>query len=108
MVTGYNKSETGQLREEEINCTVLDNSQSELPSGERGKAILILKLHRQFAQPPMIRPKALMEDAGVWKDEYQEELDSIHSTCQICKLYANTPARPVVSMTLANRFNEKL
>ena len=67
---------------------------SELPSEERGKAIL--KLHRQFAHPPMIRLKALMQDAGVWKDEYQEKLDS--NMCQTCKLYAKTTARPVVSM----------
>ena len=56
----------------------------------------------------MIRLKALMQDAGVWKDEYQEELDSINNTCQTCKLYTKTPARPVVSMPLASSFNEKV
>ena len=56
---------------------------SELPSEERSKAIL--KLRR-----PMIRLKALMQDAGVWKDEYQEELDSINNTCRTYKLYAKT------------------
>ena len=79
---------------------------SELPSEERGKAIL--KLHRQFAHPPMIRLKALMQDAGVWKDEYQEEMDSINNTCQTCKLYAKPPAKPVVSMPLASNFNKKV
>ena len=70
-------------------------------SEERGKAIL--KLRRQFVHPPMIRLKALMQDAGVWKGEYQEELDSISNACQTCKLYAKTPARP-----LASSFNEKV
>ena len=79
---------------------------SELPSEERGEAIL--KLHRQFVHPPMIRLKALMQDAGVWKDEYQEELDSISSMCQTCKLYTKTRARPVVGMPLASSFNEKV
>ena len=56
----------------------------------------------------MIRLKALVQDAGVWKDEHQEELDSINNTCQTCKLHAKTPARPVVSMPLASSFNEKV
>ena len=56
----------------------------------------------------MIRLKALMEDAGVWKDEYQEELNSINNTSQTYKLYAKTPARPVVSMHLASSFSEKV
>ena len=59
---------------------------SELPSEERGKAIL--KLHRQFAHPPMIRVKALMQDSGVWKDEYQEEL----------KIACTIPVRPANCM----------
>ena len=79
---------------------------SELPSQERGKTIF--KLYRQFAHPLMIRLKALMQDAGVCNDEYQEELDSIHNTCQTCKLYAKTPARPVVSTPLAISFKEKV
>ena len=56
----------------------------------------------------MIRLKALIQDAGVWKDGYQEELDSTRNTCQKCKLYAKTPARPVVSMPLTSRFNKKI
>ena len=44
---------------------------SELSSEERGTAILTL--HRQFAHPPMIRLKALVQDAGVWKDEYTKK-----------------------------------
>ena len=67
---------------------------SELPSEERGKAIL--KLHRQFAHPPMIRLKALMQDAGVWKDEYQEELDSINVTIRV--RHANCMQRPQLGL----------
>ena len=32
----------------------------------------------------------------------------MHNTCQTCKLYVKTPARPVVSMPLASSFNEKV
>ena len=49
-----------------------------------------------------------MVDAGVWRDEFQEELNEIYSSCNTCKLYGKTPARPVVSMPMATRFNEKV
>ena len=32
----------------------------------------LLKLHRHFARPPMKRLIALLTDAGVWKEEYEE------------------------------------
>ena len=35
---------------------------------------ILLKLHRQFAHPPMKRPIALLKDAGGWKGEYEETL----------------------------------
>lgn len=90
------------VKVDEVCNTVL----SELQQPERKKAIL--KLHRQFAHPSMPRLKALMVDAGVWKDEYQEELNEIYSSCNTCKLYGKTPARPVVGMPMASRFNEKV
>ena len=49
-----------------------------------------------------------MADAGVWKDEFQGELNEIYRSCNTCKLYGKTPARPLVSMPMATRFNEKV
>ena len=66
----------------------------------------ILKLHRQFAHPAAKKLKALMNDAGIWQDEYDTILEKIHSECQLCKKYAPTPPRPAVSLPMASEFNE--
>lgn len=69
------------------------------------KAALV-KLHRQFAHPSQTRLKALLEDAGACNDVVLQDLEGIYSSCETCKLYAKTPARPVVSLPMATRFNE--
>jgi transposase InsO family protein len=68
----------------------------------------LLKLHRQFAHPPVHRLRALMMDAGAWRDDFAEDLKIIYDKCQICKLYAKTPCRPAVALPMATRFNEKV
>ena len=49
-----------------------------------------------------------MKDAEIWKEDYQTDLDEIYDSCTTCKLFMKTPPRPVVSMPMANRFNEKV
>jgi hypothetical protein len=51
---------------------------------------------------------SLLKDAGIWKAEYEADLDQIVNRCEICKLYAKTPSRPVIGMPMASRFNEKV
>ena len=68
----------------------------------------ILKLHRQFAHPPALKLKTLMQNAGVWKDEFTPDLEKIQDSCELCKVYKRTPPRPVVAMPMASRFNEKV
>ncbi|CAG2239162.1 unnamed protein product [Mytilus edulis] len=94
------KTET--LKVEEVNAVRLD----ELNVEKRKTALL--KLHRQFAHPPKKRLVALLKDAGTWKEEYDEDLSEIQSKCDLCKMYAVTPPRPVVSMPMAKQFNEKV
>ena len=77
-----------------------------MEDNERLKAME--KLHRQFVHPSKKRLVALLKDAGVWRDEFQCDLDGIYNKCQTCKLYAKTPARPVVSLPMARSFNEKV
>jgi transposase InsO family protein len=84
--------------------SVYSVSLEELDSGNRKKAIE--KLHRQFVHPSPKRFIGLLKDANVWRDEFQSEVDQIYDSCVTCKQYAKTPARPVVSMPLASRFNE--
>lgn len=66
------------------------------------------KLHRQFAHPPSKKLKALLQDAGQWKEDYQELLEDIGEKCNLCKRYMKTPARPAVSLPMASQFNEKV
>ena len=68
----------------------------------------LLKLHRQFAHPTKKRLIALLQDAGVWNDEYEAILSNIADNCDLCKMYARTPSRPVVGMPMATKFNEKV
>jgi len=77
-----------------------------LSQNDRQKTLL--KLHRQFARPSKKRLIALLKDAGVWNDEYEDTLSKIVDSCDLCKMYAKTPSRPVVGMPMATKFNEKV
>ena len=68
----------------------------------------LLKLHRQFAHPPLKKLKALMQDAGQWEEDFQGMLEDIGKTCNLCKRYMKTPPRPAVGLPMASRFNEKV
>ena len=87
---------------EKVFAVKLDN----LNTQERYKTLL--KLHRQFAHPPTKRLAALLKDAGIWKVDYEKDLDQIKNRCELCKVYAKTPSRPVVGMPMASKFNEKV
>ena len=75
---------------------------------DRERHAIILKLHRQFAHPSKKRLERLLRDAGKWEPNYQEALDIIYDNYEICKKYRVTPARPVVALPVASRFNEKV
>ena len=79
---------------------------NDLEPSNRKKAIT--KLHRKFAHPSLPRFRALMKDADIWKNEFQTVLDEIYNSCTTCKIWSKTPPRPVVSMPMASRFNEKV
>ena len=74
---------------------------------KQDKIKTLLKLHRQFAHPPKNRLIALLKDADVWKEEYEEIIEQINEKCEHCKIYAKTPSRPVVDLPMASKFNEK-
>ena len=69
---------------------------------------ILLKLHRLFAHLPKIRFVALLKDAGAWNDAYETELSEIERKCELCKVYAKMAPRPVISMLMALKFNEKV
>ncbi|XP_071114334.1 uncharacterized protein [Haliotis cracherodii] len=84
----------------EVNAVLLHKMEDD----ERYK--VILKLHRQFAHPPERKLVALMKDAGVWQNEFQDTISKIYRNCQMCKAYTRTPARPAVALPMASQFNE--
>ena len=66
-----------------------------------------LKLHRQFAHPPVDRLLKLLEKSGYGTDhELMDEVTEVSRHCQVCKKYKRTTPRPVVGMPIATRFNQ--
>lgn len=66
----------------------------------------LLKLHRQFAHPTKKRQVSLLQD--IWRDSFDKDLKKIEERCDVCKTYARTPSRPVVSFPMASYFHEKV
>lgn len=64
------------------------------------------KLHCQFGHACDDKLRKLMEDAGVWKPTYSTPLRDITNSCDTCKKFKRTPARPVVSLPLSDDFNQ--
>ena len=93
---------TEEVRVEDV-CAV---RLQELTREERYK--ILLKLHRQFAHQPKKRLIALLKDAKVWQEQYIEDMVQIKEKCELCKIYAKTPSRPVVGLSMAIKFNEKV
>ena len=58
----------------------------------------LLKLHRQFAHLLTKKLVTLLQNANIWDNIYQTDLDQIRSTCEICIAYKSTPSQPVVSL----------
>lgn len=73
---------------------------------EEDKSKVIVKLHKQFAHPSAKRLKSLMKDAGGYTEDHLKCVDAVSESCETCKKYKKTPARPVVSLPLATEFNE--
>ena len=76
----------------------------EMDSKDRYKTLV--KLHRQLAHPPLKKLKSLLQNAGLWRNEYVDLLEEINKSCDLCKRYAKTPPRPVVGLPMATHFNE--
>ena len=68
----------------------------------------LTKLHRQFAHPSAKKFVGLLKDGGVWSSDLQEEIDAIYKSCNLCRVYSKTPARPAVALPMASDFNEKV
>jgi hypothetical protein len=83
---------------------VLFTSLTSLRGTELDKALT--RLHRQFAHPSNEKLRKLIVEAGQWMDECTSSLQNIEQNCEVCKIFRRTPSRPVVSLPLADDFNQ--
>lgn len=72
---------------------------------EKEKKRILVKLHRTFGHRDEDIAQMLKE-WGNWEDEYKIVLEDIKSKCKTCHIFKKTPAKPVVCLRPASRFNE--
>ena len=65
------------------------------------KQKLLEKLHRQFYHPSEKSSKNLMMNAGEYNKEVKSIIEDISNSCEFCKRYKKTKARPAVCLPLA-------
>ena len=73
---------------------------------ERDVKAKALKIHRHFSHARKERIRKLLEDAGIWSQEYSKALSEIEEKCKTCKLYKKPPMKPVVGFSYAQHFND--
>ena len=64
------------------------------------------KLHKQFAHPTADKLIALVKKSTMRSKGLEEAIKSVSEACEICLKFKRAPARPVVSIPLAKRFND--
>ena len=73
------------------------------------KQAVATKLHRQFGHPlDSKKLRGLCLEAGINDQELFKQIDNVTQPCDTCDRYKKARARPVVSMPLANDFNDVL
>ena len=64
------------------------------------------KLHSQFSYPPPEKLIKLVSNAGMNDEDLKDAISEVSEKCEICKVYHKPGFKPVVSMSLAEEFNE--
>ena len=84
----------------------VDDLQNKSP---QEKAAMASKLHKQFGHPVNSeRLKQLLRDANIQDDDLFKQIDTVTESCDICGRYKKARSRPVVSLPLADDFNQCL
>ena len=86
----------------DVSAYVVDLKKSH--HGDLNKSLL--HIHRQMGHPATHKLVDLLKKSGSWEDGHKEILDKIRDDCNTCKKFARTPSNPVVSMPMANEFNQ--
>ena len=79
-----------------------------MPVEKEEKKAVILKLHRQFGHPGREVLENLLKKAALWDRGLSEILTQIHGQCKTCRLFSQTPPRPVVGLPPASEFGDVL
>lgn len=85
-----------------------ENCLLNMPVEKEEKKAVILKLHRQFGHPGREVLENLLKKAALWDKGFSEILTQIYGQCKTCRLFSQTPPRPVVSLPPASEFGEVL
>jgi hypothetical protein len=66
------------------------------------------KLHKQFGHPTPVKLIALLKNAGVLNKALETAVNSVCSSCDVCARFKKAKPRPIVSLPLADKFNETI
>lgn len=72
------------------------------------KKNIATKLHRQFANAPSYKTKALLSDFKIQVRQVSEHLDTLDSICNICVQYNKKKPKPIVGLPLPRTFSETI
>ena len=65
-----------------------------------------LKLHRQFGHPGADRLIRMLQNAEMLENDLEKQIRSVSENCEVCIKYKRPTPRPVVSVQMAEKFNE--
>ena len=67
---------------------------------------IALKLHHQFGHPGAERSIRMLHNADMLDNDIEKQIRSVTENCEVCIKYKRPAARPVVSVQMAEKFNE--
>ena len=73
-------------------------------SGEVEK--VAVKLHKQFGHPSASRLVSMVRNSGMKDANLENKISQVTDECETCKKFQKSPPRPVVSVPLADNFND--
>ena len=86
-------------KDEEVNVCI-----TEMEMNEQRK--VLIKLHRQFRHNSAKATEDLLRNAGLLTNDIRRINKEVVADCDICKQYKKTPARPVIALPIAKKFND--
>ena len=64
------------------------------------------KLHSQFSHPPPEKLIKLVANAGINDEDLKDAISKVFEKCETCQVYCKPGFKPVVSVSIAEEFNE--